>query len=193
MTSFARVETSEGCVSWRQHGRTSADAGVVGEYQRQEVRSLSSYLLSQGFKRGLKRFESIDEPGLVMMCPVKIVLVLALRLGHTAVHTSLNDLIAATTARGDKIVQWRDPHQPVLCAFILGEAGLDCSQPAPSSQIGRTFATASKRIGLTVHITAYDVSRGAAKDTMAVPIQGVQTLGIIDVREELYHSFVGLH
>lgn len=64
-----------------------------------------------------KRLHAVKDTGLVSMCPIKIVLVLALRTAQTVFHSSWQSLIAHTAARQDKTIQWAGPDQHVLSAF----------------------------------------------------------------------------
>jgi hypothetical protein len=49
-----------------------------------------------------------------VMCPIKIILILAHRSGN--VHsTTIEEVLNHTKGRADQTVQWRHPDRPVLC------------------------------------------------------------------------------
>lgn len=97
------------------------------------------------------------------MCPVKLLVVLALRSGNTD-GTTFRDVISMATARTDKRIQWKFPDRPVACA-VKG-AGIAWSKLATKQRANRALQKALAAMGLdgTVTLSPHQTRYGAATD-----------------------------
>lgn len=69
-----------------------------------------------GKKKRIVRLKTLQTSSDSIICPIKLLLILALRLGNVA-ETSIDDLLKNTAQRNNRTVLWRYPDRPVLCAF----------------------------------------------------------------------------
>jgi hypothetical protein len=98
------------------------------------------------------------------MCPIKLLLTLALRLGNVA-ETCIEDLVHNTAQRKNRTVLWTFPERPVLCAFSSNGSTISLDKPAGNHQLGQTMAQASLAAGLFGRLHSHDLRRGAARDS----------------------------
>lgn len=89
----------------------------------------------------------------------------AVRLG--AVQGTIEQILAETTARRDKTLQWVNGRgdTPVLCGFETAAQLVITSKPTISDQICDIVYQASLKAGILKHIIPHDIRRGAVKDT----------------------------
>jgi len=99
-----------------------------------------------------------------MVCPIKLLLTLALRLENVA-ENSIEDLLMHTARRNNRTVLWSFPERPVLCAFSSAGAAPQVESPAGNHQLSQTMGQASLVAGLLSRLRAHDLCRGAARDT----------------------------
>jgi hypothetical protein len=99
-----------------------------------------------------------------LLCPVKLLLVLALRLGNV-VETTIEGLIQHTAGQDSRIVVWTFPDRPVLCAFSSSGATIMPDRPAGTHQLSQIMAQAALAAGFTEQLCPHDLRRGAARDT----------------------------
>lgn len=109
----------------------------------------------------LKALKSPDDS---VVCPVKLLLTLALRLGNIS-ESSIHDLITHTRQRKNQTVLWAFPERPVHCAFTTGGAALVPDKPAGNHQLTQTKTEAARAAGLLSRLHAHDLRCGAARDT----------------------------
>ncbi|KAL1597760.1 hypothetical protein SLS60_008247 [Paraconiothyrium brasiliense] len=141
-----------------------------------------------------KLLRSINTPGAITLCPVKIIIILVLRRGAVSA-TSVHELVANAAGRRDKTVQWTDPRMPVCAAFRRGSSSI-ISEPAPTLQVNYIVGTVARQYGVMQRVTPHDIRRGSAKDTLAVARQGGPTRGVAvmdTVQAVLSHSHRSLH
>ncbi|KAH9871370.1 hypothetical protein IAQ61_005549 [Plenodomus lingam] len=117
------------------------------------------------------------------MCPIKVVLVMALHTGMVQA-TSVDDLLQQTASRQDKTVQWAAPTRHALCAFSGNGGRLLLDTAANSRQLGTIPNEAANQAGITVHTTPHDLCRGTAQDMVNTPIQGVHERTSLGTRTE---------
>jgi hypothetical protein len=144
-----------------------------------------------------KRLTSQNGAMLLHLCPIKIVLILALRLGHVKGATTIDDVLAQTAVRPDRTVQWTDPFQPVLPAFTGGGGHLIIGKAANSRQLQLTLNDAALMIGMVGKVTPHDLRRGAAQDLYNAARQNITSAGstaaLGEVQSMLTHSNTSLH
>jgi hypothetical protein len=99
-----------------------------------------------------------------LMCPIKLFLTLALRLGNVA-ETSIEDLLMHTAQRNNRTVLWRFPKRPVLCALSSVGGSILVDKPAGNHQLSSIMSQATLAAGLLGQFRAHDLRRGAARDT----------------------------
>jgi hypothetical protein len=99
-----------------------------------------------------------------IICPIALLLIVALRLGNIQAVT-VDEVLRNAAARNDKTIQWVHPKRPVLCAFGAGISRVLADKPANSHQLSNTMAHAAPIAGfLTTTIRSGDLRRGAAQD-----------------------------
>jgi len=132
----------------------------------------------------LKALKSPDDS---LVCPIKLLLALALRLGNVP-ESSIEDLIAHTRQRKNHTVLWSFPERPVHCAFTTNGAALIPDKPAGNHQLTHTMAQAGLVAGVLCRLRAHDLRRGAARDTanLKSKAKGAPSKGATAV---LGHSF----
>ncbi|EMD61597.1 hypothetical protein COCSADRAFT_163032 [Bipolaris sorokiniana ND90Pr] len=120
-----------------------------------------------------KRFYSINSPlESIPLCPVKAIIIMALRFGNVKNANSIEELLLNTARRDDKTVQWKDPRRPILPSFTSGHIVL-LDKPASSRQFNATLAEVSVRAGIVARITGHDLRRGSAQDIAAAAAKGI--------------------
>lgn len=108
-------------------------------------------------------FDALTDPSYGVMCPVKLLVIFALRTGQSY-GTTVAELLDHTAQRVDRTVQWKNPKAPVLCRMKCNSALLVLDHPAPQRQITRTIKEMALIAGLLAPVTAMSVRRGSARD-----------------------------
>src|ERR1700712_4513647 len=110
-------------------------------------------------------FHALSEQEENVVCPIKMLLISAMRLG--AVQDTIEDILAKTAARRDKTVQWADGKggNPVLCGFETAAQLVIVDKPAMVDQLRDTVHHASLQAGILKPIIPHDMRRGSARDT----------------------------
>lgn len=98
------------------------------------------------------------------VCPVKMLLVSAMRLG--AVKGTTEQILAGVASRRDKTLQWVKGRgsSPVLCAFETAAQHVNIDKAAMTDQLRFTMYKASLNAGFLKQTIPHDLRRGAAKD-----------------------------
>jgi hypothetical protein len=109
-------------------------------------------------------------------CPIKLLLILAMRLG-VCPYQRYNDTVVAARKRKDKKVVWTKPGWPVLLAIGSAAASLCEGKPAAGGQLNRTVQLASIAAGLIGVVRSHDLRRGAARDVARIraPLKTIAT------------------
>ncbi|KFY24325.1 hypothetical protein V493_05304 [Pseudogymnoascus sp. VKM F-4281 (FW-2241)] len=118
-----------------------------------------------------------------VMCPIKLLLILALRSGNIDAAVSIEQVIAKAQSRRDRKVIWKNPLQPVVCAITPQGAALQLNKPAHRTQISRNIADGGLLAGVLAPLTSHDLRRGAARDiaNMKHSFKGLATEAIATV------------
>ncbi len=103
---------------------------------------------------------SCDQSTDNVLCPIKYLLILALRTGNVA-STTLEDLLEEARQDPLKRVQWLRPDSPVFCAFA-NTSRLNLSSPAACNQMQDTIFAMSSEAGVLASLASHDVRRGGA-------------------------------
>jgi len=97
------------------------------------------------------------------VCPIALLVILALRIGAVD-STSIEALLKKARARTDKTGIWLKPKTPVLCAFDIHTHQLVESKPARGSQLLNNIRQCAELAGIMEDIIAHDVRRGGFRD-----------------------------
>lgn len=126
------------------------------------------------------------------ICPIKLLLIMALRLGNVHAKT-IDEVLSRAADRGDKTVQWVHPERPVLCAFgNVGSSILE-SKAAGNHQLTHTMAQAAPISGFLKTLRGHDLRYGAARDTanLSSSIKGYATTAVAAVLGHSEQSHLG--
>jgi hypothetical protein len=106
-----------------------------------------------------------------MLCPIKIILIIAMRSGNVRFQT-MDQLLLHTSARHDKLVQWSFPDRPVLCAMSgrLSQT-VDYDSLAPKQRGNRAMVHALEIMGVTDHASSHATRFGVASDLSKIPFK----------------------
>lgn len=108
---------------------------------------------------------AIAGEGRNLMCPIKLLLANARRLG--AVKGTTEDILTHIASRHDKTLQWGQGRgrSPVLCGFETAAQLVIIEKPAMTDQARATMYRASLKAGFLMPAAPHDIRRGAAQDT----------------------------
>jgi hypothetical protein len=121
---------------------------------------------------------AISEQHQNVMCPIKMLLISAMRLG--AVKGTIEQILAGVASRRDKTLQWIKGRgsSPVLCAFETAAHHVVIDKPAMTDQIRFTTYNASLKAGFLASVIPHDIRRGAARDTAHLHIDPTAATGL---------------
>ena len=111
-----------------------------------------------------------------LLCPIKLILILALRLGNVEGKT-IDELLVKTQGRRNKTIKWTNEERPLCCAFWSRGSALHPDKPAGNHQLTHTLSTAGLQAGILAKLHAHDLRRGSARDTvnLKAKVRGVAT------------------
>lgn len=123
-----------------------------------------------------------------VVCPIKLLLVHALRTGHVA-QTSIESLLAVVQATPNRTVQWLRPSDPVVPAVHRHKHGfLDFSKPANPMQVTSTLRAAGLLAGVLVPLQSHDIRAGASRDVSKLPPDAIKGVAGVAVAKVLGHT-----
>ncbi|KAK8033274.1 hypothetical protein PG991_002672 [Apiospora marii] len=107
------------------------------------------------------------------VCVIKMLLVVALRLGRVKYDT-IEQVLAHASERHDGVIQWTDPEAPVLCVMVNGRESVYLDRPAHRSQIHHAVQEMALGVGIIDRVCSHDVRRGALRDVanFETPLRG---------------------
>lgn len=110
-----------------------------------------------------------------VVCPIKLLLILALRLGNVYART-IDEVLQQAAQRRDKAIIWAHPKRPVLCAFDMANRSVKPDTPAATHQLSHTMAEAGLKASFLTRVLAHDMRMGAARDVVNLksPINGYE-------------------
>lgn len=123
-----------------------------------------------------------------IMCPIKLLLACAMRLG--ALEGPIERVLGVAAARSDKTIQWipTKERNAVLCAFAPAGTMVIADKAALVDQVRNAIYYAALHAGFCKKVLPHDVRFGSAKDTAYLaPIQG-NGLATASVAATLGHS-----
>jgi hypothetical protein len=106
----------------------------------------------------------LKSPEQSVVCAIKLLLAHALWHGHTYGET-IREVLDHTARRFDRVVQWKIPNAPVLCAIAPRAAFLRLDTPAHQGQITQTVKQMARISGIMAHVTSKDIRNGSARGT----------------------------
>lgn len=114
------------------------------------------------------------------ICPIKLLLIHALRNGFIADANSLDEVLANANSRVDKTVQWAHPEYPVMPAIASSKTFLNWTEPATAQQLRLTVRQMGLIGGVLVPLTVHDARRGSCRDLANLPseIKGTANPGV---------------
>ena len=109
---------------------------------------------------------AISGAGKNFICPIKLLLASAMRLG--AVGGTIKEILAGMASRADKTLQWADGmgSSPVLCGFATAGHLVIRDKPAMTEQAAATVCNASPKAGFLERVIPHDIRRGSAQDSV---------------------------
>jgi hypothetical protein len=121
-----------------------------------------------------------------VVCPIKLLLILALRLGNVAAKT-IGDVLVHAQSRRDKTVVWKHAERPVFCVLAGSGAALDLDKPAGNHQLTQTLATVGPIAGFLTPVRSHDLRRGSGRDIANLK-EGVKGIATPAVAAALGHT-----
>ncbi|TAQ89982.1 hypothetical protein B7494_g1722 [Chlorociboria aeruginascens] len=109
------------------------------------------------------RLDILAYPAHNSVCPVKLLIIHALRIGAVD-STTFHELRTKAIARADKTVQWCTPENPVIPAITPSRIFLDLKRPAGVQQTIKTINAMSIKAKCTVQLRTHDLRHGTARD-----------------------------
>ncbi|KFZ05831.1 hypothetical protein V501_07977, partial [Pseudogymnoascus sp. VKM F-4519 (FW-2642)] len=107
--------------------------------------------------------DPLENPSQSVACPIKLLLVLALRLGYVYGRT-IEDCLAHTARRMDRTIQWKVPNAPVFCKMNGNSAFLKLDEPAGQHQVRYTLQQMALLTGILDRVDSRGIRRGALRD-----------------------------
>lgn len=156
------------CVSSRVTSKSSSDTLLKSTASIPTVLDSSdlSYLINRALPnedRNL-RINILSCDAHNSACPVKLLIIHALRIGAVAAAT-WKELRANAISRADKTIQWTTPENPVIPAITMGRtAFLELEKPATTHQTISTLNTMSVKAKSVVRLRVHDLRHGSARD-----------------------------
>lgn len=127
------------------------------------------------------------------MCPIKLLLIQALRTGHVA-HTSIDSLLGSLLLIPNRTVQWTNNQSDPVFPAIAHGTFLDFTSPAGLHQVGRTVKAAGLLAGILTPLVTHDVRRGASRDVAKLPSEeAIRGVASPTVAKSLGHNYRSLH
>ncbi|TPX13777.1 uncharacterized protein E0L32_005721 [Thyridium curvatum] len=105
-------------------------------------------------------FIEFSDPSTNVLCPIKLLLIYALRTGAVDATSWIN-LRRDLSSRRIQKLPWKYPHRPVICASIR-PGQLDLDEPAGSGMMIKHIRLAAEAAGILKAVIPHDLRRGAA-------------------------------
>jgi hypothetical protein len=121
-----------------------------------------------------------------VICPVKLLLIHALRHGYVN-GKSVDEVLSNAYMRRDRQIIWTNGQAPVFCAMSSSGAFLLLGNPASNQQARKIVVQAGLLCGILGSIVAHDIRRGAARDTAQIK-SGFNGMATVAVSATLGHS-----
>jgi hypothetical protein len=126
------------------------------------------------------------------ICLIKLLMIVALRLGHVQGRT-LHDVLKHTAKRHDKTIQWIRPSWPVLCKLQSGTfVQLPVQAPASNLQLNLATKQIALAAGVLGRVHAHATRYGAIRDAayLKKTVIGVTSAAVTAIAK---HSNLSAH
>ena len=126
------------------------------------------------------------------VCLIKLLMIVALRLGHVHGRTVL-DVLKHTAKRHDKTIQWTRPSWPVLCTLQSGTfVQLPVQAPASNLQLNLSTKQIALAAGVLGRVHAHATRYGAIRDAayLKKTVIGVTSAAVTAIAK---HSNLSAH
>lgn len=111
-------------------------------------------------------FHSLQDLSQNFMCPIKLLLIMAMRTGQTY-GTTIEDVLDHTR-RTDGRVHWRSPERPVICAQNPSRL-TEVNRPVDPNQLNALLKKMADGTGISDRVTTHAIRRGAIRDVGHLP------------------------
>ncbi|KAH6539690.1 hypothetical protein HBI07_114560 [Parastagonospora nodorum] len=139
-------------------GSTIDDMEAVVTIRNEKGNKLNPALRRMVLLRALKSPED------ACICPIKLLVTLALRLGNVE-ERSIDELIDHTRRRGTRTVIWKHPRRPVIPKLSKRGRCVLPDDPADVNQATKAVLPLACRVsGFFERLRSHDLRRGAARD-----------------------------
>ena len=123
--------------------------------------------------------KTLRSPSLNCICPIKLLLIVALRSGNLS--GSIDEVLAQASQRADRTIVWNFPDNSVLPAHVPSvQTFMNWTKPAPSNQLTATLQEMALICGILVALVAHDLRRGAGRDVANMKLPPEVALGVAD-------------
>ncbi|KAL1623785.1 hypothetical protein SLS54_004246 [Diplodia seriata] len=152
-----------------------------------KLRFVKGYKHSPGENR-LLPLTALSEPNQNILCPVKLLVILAMRTGAIEAR-NFSELVGSMTRMRDRTARWKYPKRPVFPRMMRkgGWSRLDIDRSAPVSQVQSTVREMGGIAGIVARLDARSLRYGAARD-MANLGESIAGAATMDVAQQLGHS-----
>ncbi|KAK0129018.1 hypothetical protein ONS95_000958 [Cadophora gregata] len=120
----------------------------------------------------------LSDASLNVICPVKLLLIQALRSGNLS--SSLDETLKQASLRRDRTIQWLYPERPVLPQLLKSSAFIAWDKPAGPGQVNKNTKDLGLVAGVLAHIISHDVRRGGLRDlaNLKIPSAPMAPMGV---------------
>ncbi|RDL33092.1 uncharacterized protein BP5553_08531 [Venustampulla echinocandica] len=118
---------------------------------------------------------TLRDPALNVVCPVKLLLIQALRSGNIS---SLDDALTQASLRRDRTVQWLHPDRPVLPQLRKCSAFIAWDVAAGAGQVNKSTKDLALVSGVLANVISHDLRRGAFRDLANAKPSSHDSIGV---------------
>ena len=140
-------------------------------------------------KDEVRFIDPLDERSQNIVCPVKLLMVVALRFGHVQGGNSLKEVLEYTAKRQDRTVQWTRPTRPIICQMTTGKL-LPVQEPGGAHIAHRSIKDIVVVGGILGRVSSHAIRHGAIRDTAYInrKIRGVVNTAVSAAAGYTEHS-----
>lgn len=129
----------------------------------------------------------LENPHHNVVCPVKLLLIHAMRTGHVGGST-IDEVVAHARTRKNRLVEFLDLDDPIIACIGMGRAKLNFKKAAEVWQVNMTLERMAKIGGLSFKPTSHSLRYGAARDVANLPHNTITGEATATVARALGHS-----
>ncbi|EXJ84782.1 hypothetical protein A1O3_05454 [Capronia epimyces CBS 606.96] len=153
--------------------------------------------IKKSYNHRTRRVESFKDATLTTVDLILMLLVHGLRHGLFKTGATLDQVLMAAKARGDRTLRWKYPEYPFVPAMTHPTAGtLTLSTPARYKMAYSTILRMGDISGYLSRLLTHDIRRGAAKDLVRLPKEimkasdagTARALGHNDIRSTRFYN-----